>query len=55
MKLLGLFVMLALAAGGSAYAQTYDLLLKGGHVIDPQNDVDAARDVAIRGDRIAAV
>lgn len=36
-------------------AQTYDLLLKGGHVIDPKNGVDAVRDVAIRGDRIAAV
>ena len=55
MRLVGLFVMFALAASVSAYAQTYDLLLKGGHVIDPKNDVDAVLDVAIRGDRIAAV
>jgi dihydroorotase len=33
----------------------YDLLLAGGHVIDPRNDVDGIRDLAIRGDRIAAV
>lgn len=33
----------------------YDLLLKGGHVIDPKNRVDAVRDVAIAGGRIAAV
>jgi dihydroorotase len=39
------------------FAQTpqYDLLLKGGHVIDPKNNVNAVRDVAIRDGRIAAV
>ncbi len=37
-------------------AQTpYDLLLKGGHVIDPKNGISAVRDVAISGGRIAAV
>ena len=38
-----------------AQAQQYDLILKGGRVIDPKNGVDAVRDVAIRGGRIAAV
>lgn len=33
----------------------YDLLLKGGHVIDAKNGIDAIRDVAIAGGRIAAV
>ncbi len=33
----------------------YDLLLKGGRVIDPKNNLDGIRDVAIKGDRIAAV
>lgn len=37
-------------------AQTpYDLLLKGGHVIDPKNKISALRDVAIRNGVIAAV
>ena len=36
-------------------AQTYDLLLKGGRVIDPANQIDAPRDVAVKGDRIALV
>ena len=36
-------------------AQQYDLVLKGGHVIDPKNGIDAVRDVAIKGDRVAAV
>lgn len=36
-------------------AQPYDLVLKGGHVIDPANGTDAIRDVAVSGNRIAAV
>jgi dihydroorotase len=38
-------------------AQTprYDLLLKGGHVIDPANHVDEVRDVAVSQGKIAAV
>jgi dihydroorotase len=36
-------------------ATTYDLVLAGGHVIDPRNGVDGRRDVAIRDGRIAAV
>ena len=37
-----------------AFAQ-YDLLLKGGHVIDPRNNIDALRDVAIQSGKIAEV
>ncbi len=33
----------------------YDLLLKGGHVIDAANGVDSVRDVAIKDNKIAAV
>ena len=33
----------------------YDLLLKGGHVIDPKNGIDSRMDVAIVGGKIAAV
>jgi dihydroorotase len=38
-----------------AAAQQYDLLLKGGHVIDPRNNIDSLMDVAVTGGRIAAV
>src|SRR3982751_266324 len=34
---------------------TFDLLLRGGRVIDPASGVDAIKDVAIRGGKIAAV
>src|SRR5579871_4584074 len=38
-----------------AFAATYDLVIKGGRVIDPSVSLDAVRDVAIVGGRIAAV
>jgi dihydroorotase len=38
-----------------AQSSQYDLLLKGGHVIDPANHIDAVMDVAITKDKIAAV
>ncbi len=50
-KSLTLFFAAALAAT----SQQYDLLLKGGTVIDPKNGVNAVRDVAIANGRIAAV
>src|SRR6185369_15736415 len=46
---------LALLLAVSASAQQYDLLLKGGHVIDPRNNIDANMDVAVAGGKIAAV
>ena len=36
-------------------AQEIDLLLKGGHVIDPKNGIDAQMDVAIAGSKISQV
>jgi dihydroorotase len=38
-----------------AYAATYDLLIKGGRVIDPSAGLDAVRDVAIAQGRIVAI
>src|SRR6266705_3545128 len=40
---------------GQSPAPRYDLLLKGGHVIDPANHIDEVRDVAIFQGKIAAV
>jgi dihydroorotase len=49
-------VLVALSMARLASAQTsYDLLLKGGHVIDGRNGIDAVRDVGIKDGRIAAV
>ena len=40
---------------GITMAQTYDILLKGGHVIDPKNKIDAVMDLAIKDNKIAMV
>jgi dihydroorotase len=47
-------VLLTLAEALSAQP-AYDLLLKGGHVIDPKNRINAVRDVAVADGRIARV
>ena len=44
-----------LARGPRAFAAKYELIIKGGRVIDPSVRLDAIRDVAISGERIAAV
>lgn len=51
-----LFVLgLLLGMVDLAVAQEYDLLLKGGHVIDARNKTDDVRDVAIKDGKVAAV
>jgi dihydroorotase len=47
--------LLALALPAAAAEPKYDLLLRGGHVIDPRNDMSAVRDVAIAGGKVASV
>ena len=44
-----------LAGVPRAFAATYDLIVKGGRVIDPSMGLDATRDIAISSGRIAAV
>lgn len=49
-------LLLALAVASRAGAQpTYDLLLKGGHVVDARNGIDGVMDVAVADGKIAAV
>ena len=47
--------IISMLASSDAQETTYDLLLKGGHVIDPANEIDGVMDVATAGDRIALV
>jgi len=48
---------LVVAGAVPAFSQDreYDLLIRGGHVIDPKSRISAVRDVAIKDGRIAAV
>ncbi|MFB9842629.1 amidohydrolase/deacetylase family metallohydrolase [Mucilaginibacter ginsenosidivorans] len=50
-----LLMALLLALGPAGMAQSYDIVIKGGHVIDPKNDIDAVMDVAVDGGKIALV
>ena len=52
--LAALAVLLVMVMRVEAQA-TYDVLLRGGHVIDPRNGIDAVMDVAVAGGKIAAV
>ncbi len=55
MRKIALFLGLFLVAGHAAAQTRYDLLLKGGHVIDPKNKISGAMDVAVKDGKIAAV
>ena len=46
---------LTLLAAALLVAQPYDLVLKGGHVIDPKNNIDRVLDVAISKGKVARV
>ncbi len=48
-------LILAGRHSGNAKPPEYELLLRGGHVMDPRNRLSAQRDVAINGGRVAAI
>lgn len=50
-----LYSALILALPGLSFAQNYDIVIKGGHVIDPKNKIDAVMDLAIKDRNIALV
>jgi dihydroorotase len=53
-KSLFIFSILFLMSG-YALAQTYSIIIKGGHVIDPKNKIDGVMDLAIRDGKIALI
>jgi dihydroorotase len=50
-----LFVALLLLIRLNSSAQKYDIVIKGGHVIDAKNNINAAMDVAIKDGKIALI
>jgi dihydroorotase len=54
-RILTFITFLLLAFSVAAQAQQYDLILRNAHVIDPKNNIDAKRDVAILNGKIAAI
>ena len=48
--------LLTLVLGGTACAQDhYDVVIRGGRILDPETSQDAVRDVGIRGGQIVAI
>src|SRR5881394_3423325 len=43
------------SASATSVTTTFDLLLRGGRVVDPASGIDGVRDVAVRAGKIAAV
>jgi dihydroorotase len=52
--LIPVIIILFLMSTGYAHAQ-YDMLLKGGHLIDPKNDINMPMDIAIKDGKITLV
>ncbi len=50
-----LLLLACLAGATSVAAQTYDIVLSGGRVMDPESGLDAVRSVGISGDRIMRI
>jgi dihydroorotase len=60
MKFSGCRLRVAVAIGlffslGMVHGQQYDMILQGGHVVDPKNHVDMVEDVAVKDGLIAKV
>ena len=54
-NVLAIFTALVLTMSVDANAQRIDILLKGGHVIDPKNKIDGKMDVGITSGRVSRV
>lgn len=54
-KILLFIFSLLLAAGIPVKSQDYSIVIKGGHVIDPKNNINEVMDVAIREGKIALI
>jgi N-acyl-D-aspartate/D-glutamate deacylase len=50
-----LLLLVCLAGAAPVAAQTYDIVLSGGRVMDPESGLDAIRNVGISGDRILRI
>ncbi len=52
---LGVFVIIQLLTVKALTAQTYDVVIANGRVLDPATNLDAIRNIGINGSRIAAI
>ncbi|MEX1212890.1 MAG: amidohydrolase/deacetylase family metallohydrolase [Balneolaceae bacterium] len=45
----------AIFSANKAYSQSYEIILKGGHVIDPKNEINDVLDIAVKDGQVARV
>ncbi len=50
-----LLLIISLIITGLINAQTYDIVIKGGHVIDPKNNIDDVLDIAVKDGKIVMI
>lgn len=50
-----LLLTISLMITGLIKAQTYNIVIKGGHVIDPKNNIDEVTDIAVKDGKIALI
>jgi dihydroorotase len=55
MKKISLFLLIGFIMTGILNAQTYSIIIKGGHIIDPGNNIDDVMDIAVKDGRISRV
>ena len=48
-----LLLLISIMITGLMEAQTYNIVIKGGHVIDPKNNIDTVMDIAVKDGKIA--
>lgn len=49
------FILCLLSGVTNLHAQTYTIVIKGGHVIDPKNNIDKIMDIAVNNDSIVKI
>lgn len=55
MRKLYLLTFIVTLLSANIFAQSYSIIIKGGHLIDPKNNIDGVRDIAIHEGKIAEV
>jgi dihydroorotase len=54
-KLYLLFTFISLIITSLIQAQTYNIVIKGGHIIDPKNNIDEKMDIAVKDGKIVRI
>lgn len=55
MRKIYLFIFVLTLLSTNTFAQSYSIIIKGGHLIDPKNNIDGLRDIAIQEGKIAQI